>query len=155
MVTDVPFDVGDPGEHLESGVAAGDALADLGGARSGAGWRGVVLAAAERARHPVDRRQEAEVVAALVAQREAGVAPGGGRDAHPEVVVGLQLDGDELSPRAVAERVDDALAQGVDASAARVGGVSLNGTTAHHDGLQLDEGHSCPRRASGRPCPRS
>ena len=53
--------VGEAGEHLEPRFAAGVALFDLGAALR---WRlgRVVLATAVRRRHPVERREEAEVV---------------------------------------------------------------------------------------------
>ena len=85
---DVARDVGHPGEHLEAGLATGDALAHL-GAALGRRLGRVVLAAAVRRRHPVDRRQVAEVLEAHRVERLAGLLPRVGGDAHPQVVVGL------------------------------------------------------------------
>ena len=56
---DVSVDIDEAGEHLESGVAAGDALTDLGVGLDGLGSR-VVLALAVRRRHPVEPGEERE-----------------------------------------------------------------------------------------------
>ena len=69
---DVALEVGDPGEDLEAGLATGHALADL-GAALGRRLGRVVLAAAVRRRHPVDRRQVAEVLEAHRVERLAGL----------------------------------------------------------------------------------
>ena len=87
-------DVVDPGENLEPGVAAGNALldghVDLGGlvvtkAEIDLG----VHVAAEGRRLPVDGRQEVEVLEAETGlEVGAGGGPGAAVDADPEVVAG-------------------------------------------------------------------
>ena len=78
-------------QHLEPGLAAGAALLDLGGALGRRLGR-VVLALAVRRRHPVEGREEAEVLAPEpVADGQAGGPPGVGAHPHPQVVAGPQV----------------------------------------------------------------
>ena len=91
---DVALGVGEAGEHLGAGFAAGIALFDLGAALR---WRlgRVVLATTVRRRHPVDCRQVPEVVEPGRLQRLGRRPPRTGGDADPQVVVRHQVRVDE------------------------------------------------------------
>ncbi len=121
---DVTAGVGEAGQHLEPRLAAGVALLDGAGVgrRLGGRRRGVVLALAVRRGHPVDRRQEAEVVEPVGLQRRAGGDPGLGRDPNPELALRQQVGVEQLIAERRAQLVDDAFAQTVTRQRRSVGG---------------------------------
>ena len=109
-------DVVDPSEDLEAGLAAGDTLLD---GRVDLG--GLVVAelevdlgvhvATERRRHPVDGRQEVEVLEAepgveVLARGDPGVAG----DADPQIVAGRQVGADEAVAEFALERREQTFA---------------------------------------------
>ena len=110
--TDVAFEIGDPGEHLEAGLAARIALLDLGVGFGRLGV-GVVLALAERRRHPVERRQEAEVLEPLGLERSCGEPPCLGGDPHPQVGLRDQVGVEQVLAEIGSQIIDDALAEAV------------------------------------------
>ena len=83
---DVAVEVDETGEHLEAGVATGDALADLGVGFLRLGGR-VLFALAVRRRQPVEAGDETEEREPGRLERLGGLAPRVGPDADPQVVV--------------------------------------------------------------------
>ena len=155
---DVALQVADPGEQLEPRLTARVALPDRVVAL-GRRLRRVVLAPAERRRHPVDGRQEAEVVEAERSGSDCRRHATRRSDAQPQVVARLQVRVDEGITERVAELVDDAGAQAVARQRGSLGRDDGVTQSYHTDDNGLTSRRrrsaSCPRRASGRPCPRS
>jgi hypothetical protein len=109
---DVAIEVDEAGEHLEAGLATGDALADLGVGLLRLGGR-VLFALAVRRREPVEAGDEAEEGEARSLECLGGLAPGAGLHADPQVVVRGDVGVDHPVADAAPQVVDDALAQPV------------------------------------------
>ena len=143
---DVTVEVDHAGEHLQARLAPGDTLADLGVGLDRLGGR-VVLALAVRRRQPVDGGQEAEEREAGGLQGLAGLAPGVGADAHPQVVVRCDVGVDERVADARPQIVDDPLAETVARERERFVGDGCVGGRLR--GLITQWGHHPPRSARG------
>ncbi len=109
---DVAIEVDEAGEHLEPGVTAGDALADLGVGLDGLGSR-VVFTLAVRRRQPVETGEEREPREPRGLQGLGGRTPRVGAHADPQIVVRRDVRVDDGVADPAAQVVDDPFAEPV------------------------------------------